>query len=60
MISEGDIKDAKMGVFARIDKVVEPQNKGMFELLHGVTTEMRQEFRERLLAVTHKVIIIIT
>eukprot|EP00331_Platyophrya_macrostoma_P017885 CAMPEP_0176471264 /NCGR_PEP_ID=MMETSP0127-20121128/41032_1 /TAXON_ID=938130 /ORGANISM="Platyophrya macrostoma, Strain WH" /LENGTH=556 /DNA_ID=CAMNT_0017865885 /DNA_START=137 /DNA_END=1807 /DNA_ORIENTATION=- len=53
-MSEGDIKDAKMGVFARIDKVVEPQHKGMFELLGGVTTEMRQQYRTRLLEVKHQ------
>jgi Zn-dependent M16 (insulinase) family peptidase len=47
-----DIKDSKISLFAKVDRVVEPQNKGLRKWVYGITDDMRDEYRKRLLDVS--------
>lgn len=50
--TDQDIEEAKLSVFAEVDKPVSPSNRGMLYFTQGVTDEMRQANRDRLFNVT--------
>lgn len=50
--TDQDIEEAKLSVFAEVDKPVSPSNRGMLYFTQGVTDEMRQANRDRLCNVT--------
>jgi len=53
-IKEEWVEQAKFQVFASLDSPVSPSRKGTTEFNSGLTWEMRQEKRERLLSTTKK------
>ncbi|KAM7400088.1 hypothetical protein PAMA_004675 [Pampus argenteus] len=52
--TQQDIDEAKLSVFSAVDSPVAPSDKGMGRFLSGITDEMKQSYRERLFAVSHK------
>ncbi len=55
--SDQDVKEAILGVFSDLDRPLSPSGKGEHETilaLKGITLEMRQNQRKRVLAVTRK------
>uniref|UniRef100_A0A3B4Z4I5 Presequence protease, mitochondrial n=1 Tax=Stegastes partitus TaxID=144197 RepID=A0A3B4Z4I5_9TELE len=52
--TQQDIDEAKLSVFSAVDSPVAPADKGMGRFLSGVTDQMKQSYRERLFAVSHK------
>jgi Zn-dependent M16 (insulinase) family peptidase len=51
-ITAKDIEEAKLGLFQGVDAPVSPAGRGTREFMSGVTDEMQQQRRERLLDVT--------
>lgn len=49
-----DIDEAKMSVFGGVDAPTPPSRKGRGEFLQGITTELRQKNRDRLLSVNRE------
>jgi len=52
--TEEDIVEAKISVFSDIDAPVPPSGKGLAEFYRGLTLELRQKRRERLLTTERK------
>ncbi|XP_028987098.1 presequence protease, mitochondrial [Betta splendens] len=52
--TQQDIDEAKLSVFSAVDSPVAPADKGMSRFLSGITDEMKQNYRQRLFAVSHK------
>ncbi|KAK7862667.1 hypothetical protein R5R35_009240 [Gryllus longicercus] len=52
MFSDGDIEEAKLGVFQKVDSPVAPGRKGMDRFLNGVSDSILQTRRRNLMAVT--------
>ncbi|POS85931.1 hypothetical protein EPUL_001862 [Erysiphe pulchra] len=50
--TDRDLEDAKISVFQKIDAPLSVNSEGMTRFLSGITNEMEQEQRERLLDVT--------
>ena len=50
--TDGDVEEALLSLFSGIDSPTAPSAKGLNQFVTGVTWEERQQFRERLLAVT--------
>jgi Zn-dependent M16 (insulinase) family peptidase len=50
--TEQDIKDAKIYTFSKVDKIINPANKGLIYFLRNISEEDRNIFRNRLLDVT--------
>ena len=48
---ESDVEEALLSLFSGIDAPTPPSSKGLNQFITGVTTEERQQYRERLLAV---------
>lgn len=48
----GDLEEAKLACFAKVDRPITPGDRGASTFLHGVTDEMRQEHRQRILRST--------
>jgi len=55
--SDQDIEEAKLSVFAEVDKPISPSNRGMSYFTQGVTDDMRQTNRDGLFSVTRDDII---
>lgn len=51
-LTERDLLSAKLSVFQGLDSPLSPRSEINFELIHGLNNELRQEMRERILAVT--------
>jgi Zn-dependent M16 (insulinase) family peptidase len=55
--TEQDVDETKLSVFAQIDAPVSPGSKGMNVFIHGITNELRQQYRQRLFSVTRQTLI---
>ncbi|KAL9969305.1 hypothetical protein ACROYT_G021504 [Oculina patagonica] len=58
--TDQDIEEAKLSVFAEVDKPVSPSNRGMLYFTQAVTDDMRQTNRDRLFSVTRDDVIHVT
>ncbi|KAM9790925.1 presequence protease, mitochondrial [Syngnathus typhle] len=52
--TQQDIDEAKLSIFSAVDSPVAPSSKGMSVFLSGITDEMKQRHRERLVHVTRE------
>ncbi|XP_077347236.1 presequence protease, mitochondrial [Lithobates pipiens] len=52
--SQQDVEEAKLSVFSTVDSPVAPSDKGKMLFLRGISDEMKQLYRERMIAATHK------
>jgi Zn-dependent M16 (insulinase) family peptidase len=50
--NEQDIRDAKIFTFSKVDRIINPADKGLLYFLRNVTDEEKNQFRNRLLVVT--------
>lgn len=50
--TDEDLEEAKLACFAKVDRPITPGDRGASTFLHGVTDEMRQEHRQRILRST--------
>lgn len=55
--SERDLKEAKMSLFSRIDRNIEPYNKGLKWFLFGMHDRVRLNYRQAILATTSQKVI---
>ena len=51
-VTEEDLQEAKLALFARIDEPISPSNRGQILFKHGISDNLRQRRREIILSAT--------